>query len=178
MNIGEKIKQYRKLRKLTQKALAEQSGISEISIRKYEAGERIPKQDQLHKLAEALDVGVNYLYDIKLDKFSIQTVGDFMSMIFMLEDKVGMQFKCEYNKDHTANPETISISFENKKANSAIAKLLSERNITKYRNHYVNNVIQPPFEKDKLDRLNTIDAALLEVEQTKLTESQEPIDED
>lgn len=178
MTVGEKIKQYRKLRNLTQKALAEKSGLSEISIRKYEAGERIPKQDQLRKMAVALEIGENYLYDIKLDNLGIKTVGDFMSLIFMLEDKVGMQIHCEYNADHTADPETISMSFDNKKANTALAKLLSERNITKHRSDYVNNIIQPPFEKEELDRLNTIDASLLEIEQTKLTESNEPIDED
>lgn len=178
MTVGEKIKQYRKLRKLTQKALAEKSGISEISIRKYEAGERIPKQDQLRKMAEALEIGENYLYDIKLDNLSVKTVGDFMSLIFMLEDKVGVQYDCEYNSDHTADPDTISITFDNTKVNVALAKLLSERNITKHRNYYVNNTIHPPLSEDELDRLNTIDTTLLEVEQTKLTESEEPLDDE
>ena len=54
--IGEKIKMYRRLRDFTQKELAEQSGVSEASIRKYEAGTRSPKKEQLKKLAAALGI--------------------------------------------------------------------------------------------------------------------------
>lgn len=42
MNIGDHIKICRKAKKMTQKELAEKIGLSEISVRKYEAGERKP----------------------------------------------------------------------------------------------------------------------------------------
>ncbi|MFI3255583.1 MAG: helix-turn-helix transcriptional regulator [Eubacteriales bacterium] len=178
MTVGEKIKQYRKLRKLTQKGLAEKAGLSEISIRKYEAGDRIPKQEQLRKLALALEVADNYLYDVRLDRMSIDTVGDFMTLIFLLEEKAGLEFQCQYSDDKTADPDSISITFENKNVKGALAKLLSERNLVKDRNYYVNHLIDPPFEPEELDRLNTMDSALLEVEQTKLTESRVPLAEE
>lgn len=54
MEIGEKIKYYRNLNNLTQRELAEQSKISEISIKKYESGDRFPKQEQIDKLALVL----------------------------------------------------------------------------------------------------------------------------
>lgn len=56
MNTGEKIKFRRIELKMTQKKLAELSGISESAIRKYEKGERIPKVEQLQKLANALNL--------------------------------------------------------------------------------------------------------------------------
>ena len=53
---GDKIKHYRTLRNLTQKELAELSGISEIAIRKYESGERKAKLKTLYALSEVLNV--------------------------------------------------------------------------------------------------------------------------
>lgn len=56
MTIGNTIKKIRKENKLTQKELANKIGISEISIRKYEAGQRSPSLEILIKLANVLDI--------------------------------------------------------------------------------------------------------------------------
>ena len=61
MNIGKKIKKYRKLKKLTQKQLANQIEISETSIRRYERGERQPTVDVLNLIANALDIDTSEL---------------------------------------------------------------------------------------------------------------------
>ncbi|NFA91064.1 helix-turn-helix domain-containing protein [Clostridium botulinum] len=61
MNIEDKIKKLRNDKKLTQKQLAIAAGISEISIRKYESGERFPKYETLGKIANALGVSINDL---------------------------------------------------------------------------------------------------------------------
>lgn len=63
MNIGESIKYWRTRKGLTQKQLAEAADISEISIRKYEAGERIPKITSQVKIAAALGIPVSQLND-------------------------------------------------------------------------------------------------------------------
>ncbi len=63
MNIGESIKYWRTRKELTQKQLAEAADISEISIRKYEAGERIPKITSQAKIAAALGIPVSQLND-------------------------------------------------------------------------------------------------------------------
>lgn len=55
MRTSEKIKTFRKKSNLTQKQLAEKSNIAEITIRKYEKGDRIPKLEQLTKIAAALE---------------------------------------------------------------------------------------------------------------------------
>lgn len=65
MTIGEKIKFYRNEKGLTQNQLSELSGISEISIRKYEAGDRIPKISNIEAIAEALKINVSHLYSYK-----------------------------------------------------------------------------------------------------------------
>lgn len=66
MTIGEKIRKARKSKGLTQKELAEISGLSEISIRKYENGDRHPKSDQLKKISSALDISFVLLLDFEI----------------------------------------------------------------------------------------------------------------
>lgn len=56
MDIGKNIKYYRQNLNLTQKELANKSGLSEISIRKYENNDRKPKYENLKKIAIALNI--------------------------------------------------------------------------------------------------------------------------
>ena len=51
-----KIKKLREKRQLTQKQLAELSGISESALRSYELGDRKPKKEVLEHIAKALRV--------------------------------------------------------------------------------------------------------------------------
>ena len=59
LTIGEQIKSCRKSKKITQKELANLSNLSEISIRKYEAGDRHPKIEQIHKIFNAMGTTYN-----------------------------------------------------------------------------------------------------------------------
>lgn len=61
--IGENIRTLRKIRKMTQKDLAEKIKKSEISIRKYESNSTIPPMNVLHSIADALDVSTFTLMD-------------------------------------------------------------------------------------------------------------------
>ena len=56
-----KIKKLREKRQLTQKQLAELSGISESAMRSYELGDRKPKKEVLERIAMALRVRPEYL---------------------------------------------------------------------------------------------------------------------
>ena len=56
-----KIKNLREKRQLTQKQLAELSGISESALRSYELGDRKPKKEVLEHIAKALKVRPEYL---------------------------------------------------------------------------------------------------------------------
>ena len=62
MTTGDKIKKIRNYRGLTQKQLGELSGIHEVAIRKYELNKVMPKQEQLLKIANALNVPLNNFY--------------------------------------------------------------------------------------------------------------------
>ncbi|HJC67421.1 MAG TPA: helix-turn-helix domain-containing protein [Candidatus Enterocloster excrementigallinarum] len=58
MIVGSRIKLYRMKNGLTQNELASIAGISTISIRKYESGDRVPKVETLQKIASALKISV------------------------------------------------------------------------------------------------------------------------
>lgn len=62
MNFGEKVSQLRKQKKITQRELADEIGVSLRTITNYETGGRYPKQREIYrKIADALEVDVNYL---------------------------------------------------------------------------------------------------------------------
>lgn len=76
------------MRGLTQKQLGELSGIHEVAIRKYELGKNIPKEEQLKKIADALNVNVNSLLE-----FNIEADGDVLPLLFAIDDKFSMEIK-------------------------------------------------------------------------------------
>ena len=64
MNLGEKIKTARAAKNMSQKELAKASGLSERTIQHYELGTKTPRsKDSYTKIAQALDVDVNFLLD-------------------------------------------------------------------------------------------------------------------
>ena len=61
--IKERIKEMRKERKITQKELAEKTGLSINTIKSYECGRRIPDAYSTFLLADALKVSDRYIFD-------------------------------------------------------------------------------------------------------------------
>ena len=59
--LGKRVKQLRKEKGLTQKALANQVGSSPAQLNKYESGLNTPPLDRLLLLAEVLGTSVDYL---------------------------------------------------------------------------------------------------------------------
>jgi transcriptional regulator with XRE-family HTH domain len=62
MAIGERIKQARKANYLSQRDLANQAGISAMAISKYERGLDTPSSGVLLRLAQALDISIDFLF--------------------------------------------------------------------------------------------------------------------
>lgn len=59
--IGKNIARKCKERKLSQKDLAEQSGLTEAGISRYISGQRLPRLDILLKIADVLHCSLDYL---------------------------------------------------------------------------------------------------------------------
>ena len=87
--IGENIQHLRKLKSITQEALAEQVGVSRQTVAKWESGESAPDLEMSGRLSQALDVSLDDLANAPLYKappdkppvkgrhvFGMVTVGD------------------------------------------------------------------------------------------------------
>ena len=74
MTLGNNIKKYRKMLKLSQEDLAKKSNLYRNSIYNYENNKRQPSIETLNKIATALGVTVNDL--IKNDTIDITNIND------------------------------------------------------------------------------------------------------
>ena len=71
MNFSEQLKREREAKKLTVKELSKISGVTSLSIQKYEEGTKYPNFSHVEKLASALDIACDNLLD-KIDKLIIE----------------------------------------------------------------------------------------------------------
>lgn len=83
MSIAENIKYLRKQKQMTQKNLAEKSGLAEITIRQYESGKYVPKMESVYKLRKALDCNIYEILDkpaelLELSKSEYEKVNDLL----------------------------------------------------------------------------------------------------
>lgn len=60
-NFGERLRQIRKDKRMTQKQFAEKIGSTERGIRRYEAGDIKPGLDVILAILDKVDVDANYL---------------------------------------------------------------------------------------------------------------------
>lgn len=60
--IGSKIREYRKLRKMTQEELGKRLSIGKSTIANYEKGFRSPKKEMIFQIAEVLSVSIDDLF--------------------------------------------------------------------------------------------------------------------
>ena len=74
MEINEKIKQYRKKQKWTQKELSEQLKVSDKTISSWETGRTYPDLDSLIELADLFEISLDEL--IRGDKKMIKTLDE------------------------------------------------------------------------------------------------------
>lgn len=110
MTLGQKIRYYREKQGLGQEHLAWLSHISVSTIRKYESGERNPKDDQLEKLAHALHISTSMLRDYNLNSCS-----DILPVLYEIGNKYGIIFNGVKDEQGKFIPDTISIKFSNEK---------------------------------------------------------------
>lgn len=64
--IGERIRELRNDRGMTQKELGERAGIAEPTIRRYELGKLNPKFETVQKIAKALEVPTSCVYGMSI----------------------------------------------------------------------------------------------------------------
>lgn len=108
MTLGQKIKYYREKQKISQEHLAELSHISVSTIRKYESGERKPKEEQIEKIAHSLHISPAALKDYKCED---------IVEIFPLLYSIGLFGDIQFVKGNDIcnndDPEELLIKFNN-----------------------------------------------------------------
>jgi len=113
VTIGEKIKYLRELKGITQSQLAYAVGLHPVSIRKYETNKMQPQLPQIEKIAAALNISPNALMGLENSNLRLETVGDFMSILYMLLDTKQLIIKGERNEDGSLKPDTLSLHLNN-----------------------------------------------------------------
>jgi transcriptional regulator with XRE-family HTH domain len=80
MITGKIISDLREAEGFNQSELADKSGVSRVMIGKYERGEAVPSIDAAKKIADALEVTLDYLVgegaNAKLDKKNVKRLSD------------------------------------------------------------------------------------------------------
>lgn len=93
VNFGEKIKNLRTKRNLTQKQLADMAGVAVSAISSYESGNRYPSYDVLISLSRIFHVSTDYLLGLERTKtidvsdLNEQEIMIISQMIDLLRDK-------------------------------------------------------------------------------------------
>ena len=83
--VGENIRRYRLERSWSVVKLANEVGMTEGAIRHYENGIRTPGEEQMDKMAKALDVSPEMLEDHR-----IRTARDLVGTLLQLEEEFGI----------------------------------------------------------------------------------------
>ncbi|RWR06705.1 XRE family transcriptional regulator [Siminovitchia fortis] len=73
--VGKKIRQYRKMKGLTQKQLGEKVGVKHNTISSYENGTNEPEQNIMYSIANVLDVSINDFFPDTEEKRVVKESG-------------------------------------------------------------------------------------------------------
>jgi transcriptional regulator with XRE-family HTH domain len=80
MDIGERIREKRKLKKLTQDALAQKIGVIRLSVIQWESGKAKPAPENLSSLAEVFGCTVDYLLTGRPEKLTKEEVSRYIDV--------------------------------------------------------------------------------------------------
>lgn len=85
--LGQRIKYFRKTKKLTQEQLAELVGMEPNSISIIESGRNFPTLNSLEKIANALDIELNILFRYRQIKDNSQIIDKINHELTKLNDE-------------------------------------------------------------------------------------------
>jgi len=92
MNTGKIIAQLREEKGWSQTDLTDKSSVSRVMIGKYERGEAVPSIEAAKKIADALEVSLDYLVgegiNAHFDKKTVQRLQDIESLAPQIKDKL------------------------------------------------------------------------------------------
>jgi transcriptional regulator with XRE-family HTH domain len=89
MSIGNKIKEYRENKKMTQKDIAEILEVEPGTVSKYESGTLEPNIESLKRLAETFEITVDELINEENEKFDVSKI----NVLEVLKEQKNMKLK-------------------------------------------------------------------------------------
>ena len=107
LSLGKLIKKFRELRRITQKALGDRTGLDDVRIRQYELDIRTPKDDVLENISTALHVNKEYLKEPDYP----YTEHDLMRFLFKLDDSIEVNIRPVIVNDEDPEYTTTGIYF-------------------------------------------------------------------
>lgn len=123
-SVANVMKFYRSLRGMTQEELSEKSGIEYSQVRRYEAGVRKPKLEQLQALSSALGIGLSEFTDT-----AAGSAGSIVSLLLELDRKTEINWEGNKDKNGDYDPSTIKLSLGDREVACAIALYLKHRDV-------------------------------------------------
>lgn len=109
--IGQRIRQFRKEKGLSQTELAEKIGKSLRTIQKYEKGEIEVAISVISDIAAALDIPSSNILGYQSGVDNIQRLSDIMDFLFKLENVKNVNFRIDIKKPPHSEQWECSISF-------------------------------------------------------------------
>lgn len=91
MDLGDKLKDLRVCKKMTQKELSNRLGVSKSVISSYESGTRFPSYDVLIKIAQIFNVSTDYL--LGLEKKRVLDISDLTNIEIEAIEKIIEAFR-------------------------------------------------------------------------------------
>lgn len=134
-DIGNNIKKYRRMAGLTQEELGNLSGLSTMSIRRYESNSRKPNIEQLRKISNALGIILGKLLEGNFKEYADEITEDFsssgkkipQSMQIEVPDKLGEQIE-EAKRILSINPKDPKTRAQAKQVLNDVAIELGYKN--------------------------------------------------
>ena len=156
MNIGERIRYYRELRGLSQQQLSDFSGIPLGTLKKYEIGNRNPKEEPLQRIADALHISISSFHDI-----DFETIGDIAPYFFAIAKLGEVQFHGKKNEDGKFDVGDLTISFKSPVLKHFLKEWADSKSII---DHLREEAVFSPDEATKDFLLNRADEIEQELE--------------
>lgn len=107
MSLGKLIKKFRKLWRITQKALGDRTHLDDVRIRQYELDIRTPKEDILENISVVLHVNKEYLKEPDYP----YTEHNLMRFLFRLDDSIEFNIRPVIVNDEDPEYATTGIYF-------------------------------------------------------------------
>lgn len=159
MTIGERIKEARKYRNMTQKQLAEAANVATGTIQQYELGKREPRYEILINISKALNISVAALCDTgsaPIDKLTQEAIYDDMNRSCQFEGylhALGYEIAEEYEYEGSTN-HCLLVDFNRRKLillDGSFCQFAIEQGVESYAKFFIDELEAKGREIEDID---------------------------